>query len=120
MAMLPQTNARVTAITGGGAPRQYGAAATPGGAKWSGDEPAYYMDKVHSTIAVDSGALVRVIDSTLIVPPDLATIRAGDHVTYKLGTASYTREIADISAPRAPAGGMLHTYTRLHLVPANA
>lgn len=96
---LPQSNARLSAITSPGFSAEGDLPATPGEAKWSGSSDAYISEEqVTSTAA---GRLDLFAKTVLVIPGDLrpaVNIALGDSVTYDYAGATRTRTVRAVRA----------------------
>lgn len=81
---LPQKNAKLLSIAGGGLSEDYNRAAGAPAPKWQGSVGAYVKSRIVSNFNA-SGRLDRIEAIDIIIPGDLipaVTLAAGDTVTY--------------------------------------
>lgn len=98
---LPQANATLTAVSGGGLSEDDGGSYTGSAdsAKWTGSADAYVSEEVLTD--VDATGLNEAKRTFIVIPGDLQptfVLRPEDTVTYTYAGASHTREIEDFAA----------------------
>jgi hypothetical protein len=108
--MIPQSNATLTLVTGGGGSEDWDV--SPGAVSTLWDEPvsAYYRSARERTFGATDDVIVR---RTLIVPSGLRTWSEGETVTFTTGGTERTGKIQAVEEFSLP-GHPLQT-TRLTL-----
>lgn len=115
MSDLPQTNARLTLIAGGGFTEDYDDADAADTAKWQGDADAYFSERVLNTVG-DADTIVK--RSYLIIPSDLLpalSVEVEDTLTFVFADTTLTRKVAEIVDARlvgVPGGGSTRLYLK--------
>lgn len=100
---LPQVNARLKSIEGGGFTEDYDAPATVGTLKWEGDTGVYVTESVMQSTA--SGRLDRFKRTTVIIPGNLRPVvdlQSGDMLTYDYAGTEFKRKVVDYQAHMLP------------------
>lgn len=114
---LPQANATLTAVKGGGFSEDYDTAAGADTTKWQGEADAW----VHDTMALASdlaGGRNLTTATYVVLPGGLAPkITAGDTLHLERDGVVSTREVREISGPHN-ARGWPHSSMRVIVAPA--
>jgi hypothetical protein len=111
--VLPQTNARLTKVAGGGTSEDYDVPEGADDAKWEGDADAYYQEKRERVSA--GGDTDLVLRRALIVETDLGIdFEEGDTVAFTLSVGDRTGKVQVIERRELAGMGPLAT-TRLTL-----
>lgn len=111
---LPQANATLLSINGGGASEDYDAVEGADAVKWQGSADAYVKETI--TGRIEGGVLNKVKDTRLVIPGDLeppVKLATGNTVTYVYDGVTITRRIFDWDA--SLLAGVPHPTIRLHL-----
>jgi hypothetical protein len=108
---LPQSNALLTEVTGGGGSEDWSTTAGAGTVLWSGSTPAYFTESRERTFGGSDDVLIR---RTLIVETDLRDWTEGETVTFTCRGSEYEGKVQAIEARSLPGVGSLAT-TRLML-----
>jgi hypothetical protein len=90
---LPQTNATLTRVTGGGGSEDWDQSAGAGAELWAGSSPAYFRSVRERTFGSTDDVLIR---RTLIVETGLRTWAEGETVTFKVGGIEKTGKVQAI------------------------
>lgn len=102
--ILPQTNARLTAIKRGGTSEDYDAAGGNDTSVWTGDVDAYY-GKRRATFS-EASVLNKATIQYVIVPGDLGIDFAiGDTLTLGRGSSTWTVEVREFNDRELPLAG---------------
>ena len=119
MTVLPQRNAKLTAIKAQAKQATYGSPATQGADKWTGEVGAYIQERIVTNIANDIQN--RTKRTTIWIPGDLRpplTIEPGDRVVGEFDGVAFNVEILNVTAPKGPVG--TPRYCKLELRDLNA
>lgn len=107
---LPQANAVLTGVSGGGYAEDYDRPAGADTAKWSGSAEAYYQEKRERVNA--NGDTSLILRRSLIVANDITTFAEGDTLAFTFDGTSRTGKVQVIERREYALAGELQT-TRL-------
>jgi hypothetical protein len=117
--ILPQTNARLLAITGPGSSEDFDRdAGTNGPVKWHGSSDAYYNEKIRVSLSATPGSITRAKDITLSIPGDLrpsVQIHSGDTVTFLYQGQTLSGKVQDYTNPVPPQWMTAYRVVTLNL-----
>jgi hypothetical protein len=109
---LPQANATLTRVAGGGYAEDYDRAAGADSEKWAGSAEAYYQERRERVAA--AGETTLILRRSLIVANDVASFSEGDVVSFTFDGSSRTGNVQVIERREYAPAGELQT-TRLTL-----
>jgi hypothetical protein len=109
--MIPQSNALLTEVAGGGSSEDWNTGAGAGTVLWSGSTPAYFTESRERSFGPTDDVLIR---RSLIVETDLRTWSEGEEATFTHRGTEYVGKVQLIEARSLPGVGSLAT-TRLTL-----
>lgn len=113
---LPQRNAILTAIAGGGTTEDYDSPAGADDPKWEGEADAWVHDSARA--GSDLGGGFNLVKTTwVVIPGELAPFVAmGDSVSLERDGVASTREVRETTGPYNPTGWPYSTM-RVWLAP---
>jgi hypothetical protein len=104
--MLPQSNARFTAIAEGGASGDWDTAETAGTITWHGNVDAYVSDQ--EVTEIGNGTVdIRIVTFMIVQHDPQIVFNPGDSITYAIAGVEYTRTVRNVVFSALP--GMLST-----------
>lgn len=110
---LPQSNATLTKVTGGGGTEDWKTAAADGPAVWTGSYPAYFMEKRERVFGEGGADLLK--RRVLIVETTLRDWTDGEIVHFTFNGQEQTAKVQMIEARSLAAAGPMATTTKLTL-----